>query len=356
VRRTLQMLIVSVLALTLLSGCKLWPWKKSAAKDKQAAKSQKKDAGHAKDYRTFYADGRIDYGKIGDSYSADLVMYLAGNQFMVMKELIQDFLRKHPDIRNVYVETIPPGQILKGQLLKQGQVNGQNTNQTPDLFASVNIKHLIKLRGKGIMRKYMVYTHNKLELMVAKGNPKGIRRIEDLARDDLVQSHPNPLTEGIFKFYGSAALKKAGIYRKVTGGKKCRKCWAVPNKTWFTARHHRETPYRIENGLADVGIVWTTEVAYAKAEGRAIDGVPIRKPFNMRHRVGYAIGPLRKARNKKNALRFIRYLATKDAQNIYAKYGFLKASRRELRLRWIPRPKKRSARKKRQAKAVKKKT
>ena len=80
------------------------------------------DAGLGHDYRTFHSDGRIDYGKIGDSYTADLVMYLAGNQFMVMEELIKDFQKTNPDIKSIYVETIPPGQILKGQILKQGQI------------------------------------------------------------------------------------------------------------------------------------------------------------------------------------------------------------------------------------------
>ena len=67
------------------------------------------EAGLGHDYRTFHSDGKIDYGKIGDSYTADLVMYLAGNQFMVMEDLIKDFQSKHPDIKTVYVETIPPG-------------------------------------------------------------------------------------------------------------------------------------------------------------------------------------------------------------------------------------------------------
>ena len=49
------------------------------------------DAGHGHDYRTFMAGGDTKYGQIGDSYTADLVMYLAGNQFMVMEELIKDF-------------------------------------------------------------------------------------------------------------------------------------------------------------------------------------------------------------------------------------------------------------------------
>ena len=292
-----------------------------------------KDAGHGHDYRTFHTDGKIDYGKIGDSYTSDLVMYLAGNQFMVMEELIKDFQKKNPDVKTVYVETIPPGQILKKQILKQGEIAGQKTNNNPDLFASVNQNHMKKLKKEGRLDKYMIYTHNKLELMVKKGNPKNIKSVKDLGRDDLVQSHPNPLTEGIFKFYGSEMLKDLGLHAKITGGKECKECWAVQDKTWFTARHHRETPHRIENGKADVGIVWTTEVAHAKAEGRQIDGVPIEAPYNKEAKVGYAIGPLKNIKNEKNAERFLSYLATDEAQNIYAKYGFGKAAPDELKFR-----------------------
>ena len=294
------------------------------------------DAGHNKDYRTFHADGRIDYGKIGDSYTAELVMYLAGNQFMVMEDLIGDFQAKNPDIKTIYVETIPPGQIFKGQILKQGKINGQKTAQNPDVFASVNLGHLKKLKGKGLMATYSIYTHNKLELMVAAGNPKGVKGPRDLARDDLVQSHPNPLTEGIFKFYGAAMLRDMGLYEKVTGNAKCRGCWAIDGKTWFTKRHHRETPDRIEKGEADVGIVWTTEIIEAKKRGRKIDGVAIPASLNKGDVVGYAIGALKTGRNQDSAAHYLRYLATERAQKIYAKYGFVKASAKELKLRPIP--------------------
>lgn len=292
-----------------------------------------KDAGQGHDYRTFHTDGTIDYGEIGDSYSSDLVMYLAGNQFMVMEELIKDFQAKNPDIKTVYVETIPPGQIFKNQLLKQGSIDGQQTAMNPDLFASVNINHLKNLKKKNLMDEHMIYIHNKLELMVAEGNPKGITGPEDLARDDLVQSHPNPLTEGIFKFYGSEMLKDMGLYEKVTGGKECKSCWAVEGKTWFTSRHHRETPYRIEQGEADVGIVWVTEVAHARREGRPIDGVAIPAPLNKQDKVGYAIGPMLNGRNMTNARRFLQYLASTDAQTIYSSYGFIPASSEERRVK-----------------------
>ena len=292
-----------------------------------------KDAGHGHDYRTFHGAGEISYGKIADSYSSDLVMYLAGNQFMVMEELIKDFQAKNKSVKSVYVETIPPGQILKKQLLKQGKINGEKTSMNPDLYASVNINHLKKLNKKGLLDKHIIYTHNKLELMVAKGNPKNIKGAADLGRDDLVQSHPNPLTEGIFKFYGSEMLKDLKIHDKVTGGQKCKKCWAVPQKTWFTARHHRETPYRIENNQADVGIVWTTEVAHAKAEGRNIEGVSIKAPLNKQEKVAYVIGQMTKGKNSANAELFLKYLATKGAQDIYESYGFIPATAGELKIK-----------------------
>lgn len=294
-----------------------------------------KDAGHGHDYRTFHAGGDIEYGDIGDSYTSDLVMYLAGNQFMVMEDLIRDFQSKHPDVETVYVETIPPGQILKGQLLKQGEINGEQTAMNPDLFASVNVNHLRKMHSEGRMSVFMYYIHNKLELMVAEGNPKNIKGPRDLDRDDLVQSHPNPLTEGIFKFYGSEMLKDLGLHQKVTGGKECRSCWAVPGRTWFTSRHHRETPHRIENGEADVGIVWTTEVVYARKQGRPVDGVAIPAPLNKQDKVNYAIGPLNEGRNPVNAMRFLAYLGTDAAQSIYERHGFVRATDSELKLKPI---------------------
>lgn len=297
------------------------------------ALSESKDAGHSKDYRTFHTNGEVEFGSVDDSYTADLVMYLAGNQFMVMQELITDFQKKNPDIETVYVETIPPGQILKGQLLKQGEIEGQQTAMNPDIFASVNIGHLKKLNGQGLMDEHAIYIHNKLELMVAAGNPKEIKGPEDLGRDDLVQSHPNPLTEGIFKFYGSEMLKDLDLHEKITGGAECRSCWAIEGKTWFTSRHHRETPDRIETGEADVGIVWTTEVTHAKALGRPIDGVAIPAPLNKRDKVNYAIGAMKNGRNTDNAARYLSYLATDAAQAIYETYGFIRASADELSLK-----------------------
>ena len=82
--------------------------------------------------------------------------------------------------------------------------------------------------------------------------------------------------------------------------------------------------------------MWTSEVNHAKTEGRRIDGVPIALPLNMAEKVNYAIGPLKTGRNPYNAMRFLAYLATMEAQAIYESYGFVRAKPEELTLKPIP--------------------
>jgi ABC-type molybdate transport system substrate-binding protein len=130
-------------------------------------------------------------------------------------------------------------------------------------------------------------------------------------------------------------LDDLGLYMKVNGGAKCKGCWAVPNRTWFTSRHHRETPYRIENNEADVGIVWATEVVEGIKQGRKIEGVAIPAPYNMAHKVSYAIGVLNEGLNQQKANRYMAYLATDAAQDIYASYGFGKATKEELTIKTV---------------------
>ena len=80
----------------------------------------------------------------------------------------------------------------------------------------------------------------------------------------------------------------------------------------------------------------TTEIIEAKKHNRNIDGVAIPAPYNKSDKVGYAIGALKTGRNQGNASVYLKYLATDAAQKIYAKYGFVKASAKELELRPIP--------------------
>jgi hypothetical protein len=120
-------------------------------------------------------------------------------------DVIREFQKAHPEVGNIAVITLPPGILLKAIIAGGWSYEGKDYAMEPDIYASVNMGHLGTLKAKGKMDKYMIYTHNALELMVAKGNPEHIKGIDDLGRNDLRIMLPNPITEGIMTFYANAS-------------------------------------------------------------------------------------------------------------------------------------------------------
>jgi len=55
-----------------------------------------------------------------------------------------------------------------------------------DVFASADVAHMTTLQSAGLMHDSLLFAHNRLEIAVAKGNPKGIRGLADLAKSGLV--------------------------------------------------------------------------------------------------------------------------------------------------------------------------
>lgn len=284
------------------------------------------------DLRIFYADGRLAKGPAAmDKMQQDahLILWLAGNQFFAMQDVVQAFQKQHPGI-NVGIITLPPGLILKAIQAGGWHYNGKDYPGQPDVYASVNLAHLKALKRAGLMNRYAVYMHNELQIMVAKGNPKRIQGIDDLAQPGVRTSMPNPVNEGIMQFYIRKVLERHGLWERISGGKECVHCQVTPT-SWFTAVHHRETPERILDGRSDAGVVWKTEVQHARAEGHDVEGVALPPADSLRNEVAYAIGVLDNSPHKTAAEKYMAFLATPAAQDTYAKYGFVKATPEELR-------------------------
>ena len=49
----------------------------------------------------------------GDVVDPQLTVFFAGNQFMVVHDLVTAFKQAHPGYRRVFVETLPPGILAK---------------------------------------------------------------------------------------------------------------------------------------------------------------------------------------------------------------------------------------------------
>lgn len=284
-----------------------------------------------KDLRLFYADGRTASGAQALAHMSDagLILWVAGNQFFAMPDVIAAYQAAHPGT-NVGLMTLPPGLELEG--IKAGGFTylGVNYPGRPDVYATVDTAPLAELKAAGLMSQDVIYMHNELQLLVARGNPKHITSIDDLVRPGVRSSLPNPLTEGIMTFYARKVLIAHGIYGHLTNGRECTGCQTTPD-TWFTAVHHRETPQRIADGVSDVGIVWQTEAIEAIGLGAPVDRVVLPPADSLRNDVNYFAGPINaNPAHAAAAAAYVRFLSSSAAQQAYQKYGFVGASPAEL--------------------------
>ncbi len=336
--RSIRQLIPALaLAAGVVAGCSSLPAQTPPAASKPSAGYAVIPPNKDNDLKLYYADGRMVRGSSAlerMQQDAEVILWLAGNQFFAMDDVVRAFQAQNRGM-DVGLITLPPGLILSAIEKGGWSYGGRDYPGRPDVYSSVNLGHLRKLKQARMMSQYAIHMHNEMVLMVAKGNPKKIRGMADLRRADVRTSMPNPVNEGIMQFYGRKVLERHGLWQHVSGGKECFSCQTTSNN-WFTSVHHRETPDRILAGQSDTGIVWVTEGIEAQRAGKAIDMVNLPPQDSLRDEVAYAIGPLDASPRKPAAVRYLAFLATPQAQAAYAKYGFVNATAQELALKPIP--------------------
>jgi len=272
------------------------------------------------------SDRGDDLHNLEISDSADLVLFMAGNQFMAMKEIIFAFKKEYPDIDKIYYETLPPGLELK-QILSGGAIfRGKIISVYPDVYSSVNLKAMKTLERAGHIRKddCHLYLHNRLTLMTPEGNPARIRSVNDLGGERVRISQPDPANEDI-------AFHIVDMYRQAGGDELVHRIMEkkrAQGTTIFTIVHHRETPLRILKKTVDVGPVWASEVIHAKSSDLAFEVIEPGEDLDQRDRINYYICKLKDAQNPGNSKKFIEFIRSPGSQKIYKKYGFLPRSER----------------------------
>jgi ABC-type molybdate transport system substrate-binding protein len=253
----------------------------------------------------------------GNPCDAKLVIFIGGNQFFVLPQLIAAFEEQHPELKgHIFYETLPPG-ILRKQIAANDAITlGNLTIQVkPDVYeAGARVLKQMEQANqvKGIVR----YATNDLEIMVPAANPKNIQSLKDLGRTDVTLSMPNPAWEGVAKQIADS-LRKAGgdsLYQAVYQDK-------VKNgKTVLTEIHHRQTPMRIMSGQVDAGVTWASEVRFQESIGNPIKGVVI--PADLNTTAIYAGGVMQDAPHPAIAAQWLAFLKSPQAQTIYQQYGF----------------------------------
>lgn len=253
----------------------------------------------------------------GDIVDPQLTVFFAGNQFMVVHDLIEAFKQRYPQYQRVYVETLPPG-ILAKQIETGSLVMGNlRIALKPDIFTGGKGSITALQKQHGWFAATADYARNPLAILVAKGNPKHIEGLKDLGRADVRVSMPNPQWEGIAKQI-EASYRKAGgdaldhtiMESKLKNG-----------STYLTRIHHRESPLRVLEGQSDAAPVWSTE-AYFQQEilHRPVETVVIPPDQNVT--ATYTAARMKDAPHTQAAKDFLAFMASAQAQAIYRKYGF----------------------------------
>ncbi len=144
-----------------------------------------------------------------------------------------------------------------------------------------------------------VFAHNRLSILVAKGNPNNVRTLADLARPGLIVVLC--AAEVPCGRFGRQALDKAGV--KVT-----------PKSLEANVRG---VVSKVTLGEADAGIVYVTDVRVA---GSTAEGVSIPNEQNVL--ATYPIATVKTAKNARLAEAFVAYVRSPDGRQILAKAGF----------------------------------
>ena len=256
---------------------------------------------------------------------AELIIFMAGNQFMVMPELLAAFRQNHPRVGPIYYETLPPKMELRQILAGRAIFRERPIEALADVYTSVSWEGVATLAENGMVDQEacFVYLHNRIALMISDGNPQGIEGVTDLARDGLRISQPSvtheDIAEHILSMYRLAGGRNL-VHRIMEEKRDC-------GETFITTVHHRETPERILQGRADVGPVWATEIEHARRSGLPLEGIDVGSQLDQHDRVCYYACPLKQGRNPENARTFLTFLKSQTAARIYQAYGFTPAGR-----------------------------
>jgi ABC-type molybdate transport system substrate-binding protein len=253
----------------------------------------------------------------GDPDDAKLVLFIGGNQFFVLPELVVAFEKQHADLRgHIFYETLPPGILLKQMESNNTITLGNFTLRVqPDVYEA-DFRLLTDMERQNLIEKPASYATNGLSIMVSASNPKRIHSLQDLGRPDVQLSMPNPEWEGIAKQIGDS-LRKAGgepLFHTVYEVK------VQDGSAYLTQIHHRQTPMRIMKGESEAGVTWSSEVRFQEKIGNPITGIEIPKDQNITAVYGAAV--LRNAPHAETARAWVAFLNTSEAQAVYREYGF----------------------------------
>ncbi|MEM0470220.1 MAG: molybdate ABC transporter substrate-binding protein [Desulfurococcaceae archaeon] len=227
----------------------------------------------------------------------EIVVFAGAAAAPVYKEVARAFESKY----NVKVTLHLGG---SGTLLSTIEIT-----QTGDVYIPGSPEFLLAAREKGVVdfseHPPKVLAYLVPAIIVQKGNPKNISKIEDLTKPGVRVGLGDPEVVCI-GLYAKEMLEKIGIWE------------GVYKNIVVYAASCEHVAQLIYTGAVDAVIGWHV-FYYWNPEKSDIVWIEPSKIT----RIGYIAGAVTKfARNREWALRFLDFLASEEAQGIWRKYGY----------------------------------
>ncbi|GMR05454.1 MAG: hypothetical protein BMS9Abin25_0029 [Gammaproteobacteria bacterium] len=261
----------------------------------------------------------------GDPIAANLVVFSDGNHHMALEPALQSFVASHPEVKDIFYATTPPGVLVN--YLEQGQLALGNLvlSQQPHVFISPP-GILDKLQQLGHIQSHLAFMQSRGNvLLVRKGNPKNIHDIKDLLRDDVRLFTSNPETEtASYDVYRQTLLGFAdeqGIAQQDL----LSRLEDTAMMVFGECIHHREAPQCLYENKADVTMLYYhlalryTRIFPESFEIVYLDELEQDKPATCNITTTYHIGLI--GDGGKWGQAFVDFMLGDLVANIYAKHG-----------------------------------
>ncbi len=224
--------------------------------------------------------------------SRPLVLYCAAGMTLPVEEAIEEYRKEFPvEIRTDFAGS--------GALLSRIRAKPEG-----DLYLAADASYIALARDHGIVKEAIPLARMRPVIAVKKGNPKGIRGVADLLREDVVVAIANPEAASVGK-HTKRILTASGDWERLAARIK------------VTKPTVNDVANDIKIGTVDAGVIWdATANQYPEVEA-------VRVPMFDRETLDVTIGIFVSSPNSASALRFARYLqAPEKGAPIFTKHGF----------------------------------
>jgi molybdate transport system substrate-binding protein len=224
------------------------------------------------------------------AWAATVSVFAAASLTEAFRTIAKDFEAAHPETK---VEFNFAGSSTLARQIVEGA--------PADVFASADDENMKKVVDAGdVAGAPKSFVHNRLAIIVQRGNPKHVKSLADLAHPGMTISLAAP---GVpVGRYAAEAFAKAKT--------------PVPDAS--READVKAVVTRVSMGEADAGVVYVTDVT---AGGDKVEAVSIEEAQNVV--ASYPIAQLKGAPNAAGAQDFIAYVLSPPGQRVLMNSGFL---------------------------------